>query len=509
MATLRGKVPRHRGKVLRKALNLSRASSISVASKEVSRFAQDFFMITALFILDKKGDILISKLYKDGVKRNVAEIFRIQVINSVSRNGSTNEVRSPILTLGSTSFIYINTGKLWFVAVTRSNQDCTTILEFLYKLVTTLTSALGVNDVNDESIVNNFFTIYQLVDEMIQFGHPLSLETNYLQSVLPGVTLNEGSNGGGGGGTGVASRLSTLTRRRSTGSNHILGPSKNHQNVKVTWRDGDIKYRRNEIFLNVDEKINVLVNELSEILRAYVDGTINMNTRLSGMPQCKFGFSDDSLIINSYDNDDEENSTNFTNNSVVLEDCKFHQCVELAKFDNQRSIEFIPPDGQFQLMSYNCMLNINLPFKVSPRVVVRGGTTVQYEVVILSLFPSKLCATDVELMIPVPPGVVRHYTHSSQGRAKYRAEDTAIGWNFNKVFGASEHVLTAEVEVAPQSSGDVLSWSKPPMKLNFSIDMFSCSGLSVNYLRVYEGSNYRTVKWVKYCLKSGSYEVRY
>ena len=38
--------------------------------------------------------------------------------------------------------------------------------------------------------------------------------------------------------------------------------------------------------------------------------------------------------------------------SVELDDVKFHQCVRLSRFDNDRTISFIPPDGEFELMSY-------------------------------------------------------------------------------------------------------------------------------------------------------------
>ena len=37
---------------------------------------------------------------------------------------------------------------------------------------------------------------------------------------------------------------------------------------------------------------------------------------------------------------------------MELEDIKFHQCVRLARFDNDRTISFIPPDGNFDLMTY-------------------------------------------------------------------------------------------------------------------------------------------------------------
>lgn len=37
-------------------------------------------------------------------------------------------------------------------------------------------------------------------------------------------------------------------------------------------------------------------------------------------------------------------------NAVEIDDCQFHQCVKLGKFDNDRTISFVPPDGEFELM---------------------------------------------------------------------------------------------------------------------------------------------------------------
>jgi AP-2 complex subunit mu-1 len=37
--------------------------------------------------------------------------------------------------------------------------------------------------------------------------------------------------------------------------------------------------------------------------------------------------------------------------AVELDDCRFHQCVRLNEFDSTRTISFIPPDGEFELMT--------------------------------------------------------------------------------------------------------------------------------------------------------------
>ncbi|EGV61772.1 clathrin associated protein complex medium subunit [Yamadazyma tenuis] len=461
-------------------------------------------MITGLFIFDGKGDVLMSKLYKDGVKGNVSDVFRIQVISSNNKTSSSKEVRSPILTLGSTSFIYIKSGKIWLVAVTRSNQDCAAILEFLYKFETLLKSTFNADSViTDELIINNFFGIYQLLDEIVQFGYPINLEPTYLKAVLPGISMGDGFK-----------LNNTLSRRKSNGGSFMLQSNRsgdlNAALSSITWRQQGLKYRRNEIFVNVDEKINVLTNEQSEILRAYVDGKIVLKTHLSGIPECRFGLNDDGLVINTSTTKLGAEHTGSSNqNNVVLEDCKFHQCVELSTFDTNRVIQFIPPDGEFQLMTYNCVSNINLPFKVIPQVQQVGSTRLQYKLSIKSLFPAKLNATEVKISIPTPQGVIKHYTSESSGKAKFSGGEDLIIWKFNKFFGDQEHVLTAEVELSEDSVHSMINWSRPPIKLDFVIDMFSCSGLSVNYVRIQEKSNYRTVKWVKYRSQSGSYDIRY
>lgn len=465
-------------------------------------------MITALFIYDAKGDILISKLYKEGVKRNISDVFRIQVISSHSKisgpGESAKDVRSPVLTLGSTSFIYIRSSLLWICAVTRSNQDCSAILEFLYNLESLLkvmliggtdTSAALKKPLTDELIVNNFNMIFELLDEVVEFGYPTNLELSYLKNLITSIPTNDNI---------FKLSNSVLKAAKIGSSGPSTGASNKSMDLNITWRSPGIKYRRNEIFLNVQEKIHVLMNSEGEVLRNYVDGAIQMKTHLSGMPDCRFGLSDDSYVLRG----DKSSSSG---SGVILEDCMFHQCVELNKFDSERVIQFIPPDGDFQLMSYHCLQNINLPFEIFPEITEIGRHRLLYKLRLKALYPAKLPATNVLIKIPTPKGVLKHFATSSSGKAKFHPEENHIIWKFNKLFGGHEHMLTAEVDLAANELGPshLLNWLRPPIKLEFTLDMFSCSGLSVKFLKVQEKTNYRTVKWVKYSSQAGSYDIRY
>jgi AP-2 complex subunit mu-1 len=79
------------------------------------------------------------------------------------------------------------------------------------------------------------------------------------------------------------------------------------------------------------------------VLRADVDGHVLMRAYLSGTPECKFGLND-KLVI--------DKSEKGTGDAVELDDCRFHQCVRLNEFDSTRTICFVPPDGEFELMRW-------------------------------------------------------------------------------------------------------------------------------------------------------------
>ena len=68
--------------------------------------------------------------------------------------------------------------------------------------------------------------------------------------------------------------------------------------------------------------------------------------RCAGMPDCKFGLND-KLIM---ERDATARGRPDRRPSVALDDCTFHRCVRLGKFDADRTITFIPPEGEFELM---------------------------------------------------------------------------------------------------------------------------------------------------------------
>lgn len=108
------------------------------------------------------------------------------------------------------------------------------------------------------------------------------------------------------------------------------------------------------------EKVDALVASNGRILHREIVGTLKMKSFLSGMPELTLGLND--RIISEIaakgeyrpqgDRYYSGTTTSSKSPTVELENVRFHHCVRLNKFETDRTISFIPPDGEFELMSY-------------------------------------------------------------------------------------------------------------------------------------------------------------
>lgn len=82
---------------------------------------------------------------------------------------------------------------------------------------------------------------------------------------------------------------------------------------------------------------------------------------------------------------------------------KFHSCVRLSKFENDRVISFIPPDGEFELASYRLDVRVKPLFSVEVIPDRKPNSNkIEFAVKVKSNFKQKSTANNVEIFIPVP-----------------------------------------------------------------------------------------------------------
>lgn len=114
-------------------------------------------MLSGILIFNQKGENLIFRAFRNDCRPRLADVFRIQVISNA-------QVRSPILTLGSTTFSHVKHENIYLVAVTKSNANAALVFEFLYRLVGLGKAYFGKFD--EEAVKNNFVLVYELLDGM-------------------------------------------------------------------------------------------------------------------------------------------------------------------------------------------------------------------------------------------------------------------------------------------------------------------------------------------------------
>ncbi|POW12398.1 hypothetical protein PSHT_08101 [Puccinia striiformis] len=432
-------------------------------------------MISALFILNQKGEVLISKLFRPDLKlsvflrsqstRSIADIFRIHVI-------SNPDVRSPIITLGSTSFFHVRHQNLYITAVTKTNANAALVFELLYRIINIAKSYFG--KVDEEAVKNNFVMIYELLDEILDFGYPQNSEIDTLKMYITTESIKSEQ---------AVREDSAKITIQATGA--------------TSWRRNDVKYRKNEAFVDVVETVNLILSskgihilqarfiaflggrELIEsfpfiegtVLRADVDGQILMRAYLTGTPECKFGLND-KLIIEKADRTKPSGSSGRAadDSAVELDDCQFHQCVKLGKFDSDRTISFIPPDGEFELMRYRSTTNVQLPFRVHPIVEEIGKSKVEFTVHLKANFDSKLNANSVVVKIPTPLNTTKVSCKTQVGKAKYVPEENVIIWKIPRMQGQSDATITASADLI--SNDYKKSMVKTPHQSRFSSAYF-------------------------------------
>jgi len=324
-------------------------------------------MIAALLFINQKGEVVISRMYRDGFSRQVADTFRNQVI--ISKEAG----RSPVKIIGGTSFMFIKHGNMYLVAVSQGNAQVALAFQFLHEVVKVLKSYFG--DFNEDSIRNNFVLIYELLDEVLDYGYPQNCSADVLKMYI----------------TQEGNRKAAAERAQNSGVTIQATGA-------ISWRKDGIKYRKNELFIDVVENCNLLMSSKGTILRNDVSGAIMVKCYLSGTPECKFGLNDKLLL----DNEAKMKKSNVrrAGSGIEIDDVSFHQCVKLGKFDMDRTISFVPPDGEFQLMTYRITENVNLPFRVLPVVKELGRTRLEINIKVKSMFTFKLFATNVVMKIP-------------------------------------------------------------------------------------------------------------
>ena len=474
--------------------------------------------MNSLFILSPTGEVLIERHFRGVTSRSVCDFFWDRASVSVNHHGGlstttsllTNEEQQLLLPLhdsvlpvmevpesdhGTVYIVSILRDGLSYWAVLPAEVSPLMILEFLHRVADIFVDYFGF-PADESAVKDNFSTVYQLLEEMVDYGWPLTTEPNALKAMIRPPS--------------VMSKLQSVVFSNTTVSDEL--PRGTISNMP--WRAAGVSYTQNEIYMDIVEEVDAIVDAVSgNLISSDVSGSIQCQSHLSGIPDLLLTFKDPDLI----------------------DDCSFHPCVRYQRYERDQVVSFVPPDGNFELMKYSITAarrsNFSPPLECQSQWSVHTNDdkessarlTVQVRVKALSSLMSsssrkdmRTVMEDVAVTIPFSKQVRTASFETSTGSIVYDEAGKIAKWTLGKLAddpSAMRAQLTANVKLnkynrLDNSDDEEEEIQSPNLSLHWKIPLTSVSGLTVSGLSL-AGEAYRPYKGVRNITKSGLYQVRY
>lgn len=412
-------------------------------------------MISSLFILNPSGDVVLEKHWSVVHPRTVVDSFWVEAM----KLGGVDSA-PPIIEFAKHVCVAVQRDALIFLAIILKETAPLTVIELLHRFVDIVKQNYLTSTpvLNEEVLREHFVTLYSLLDEFLDNGFPLTTEPASLKDMVPPPQ-------------GLFQRVTSIAT--SNVPDASMGV--------VSWRKSGIRHGTNEIFFDIIEEVDAIIDVNGMVLSSDVRGRIECKCHLSGMPDVLVNFLDPS----------------------ALDDVSFHPCVRYARFEADKSLSFIPPDGSFTLATYRASRPANIPLYVKPQISFNpaGGRLVIMAGMRQTTTAVVTTVEDLVVTVPLPAGCESVSTQTQGGSVKFDAHSKVLRWDIGKMSGAKTPSLDGTIRLSsvPDSSVTVLA--------SWKISGSCISGLKIDSVNI-TGEAYKAFKGVRGWTKSGEYQIR-
>ncbi|EGD83139.1 hypothetical protein PTSG_03775 [Salpingoeca rosetta] len=413
--------------------------------------------ITSFYLIGKAGDVLIEKHHRSPLPRSVLDPLQEEITKASRHEDVPSVVSGPKHYL-----INILRENIFYVGVCPSEVPPLFVIELLRRIVSIFENYLGTAP-KEKLVRREAVLLYQLLEEVVDNGFPLTTEPNVLEALIMKPTvLNMALRGVG--------RKKTVEDTLPSG-----------QLSATHWRKSNVKYSTNECFIDVEEHVSAIVSRSGNPVTASAKGKVICRCHLSGMPDCTLSFAD---------------------GGRCLDDISLHPCVRIARWQNERIMSFIPPDGKFELAGYRVYNVPTLPFNIRGMVNYKqaGGGRIE-----IDISPKGAVVCDnVELAVEFPKAVNGVTVNTSFGNWSFEELTKTLRWTIRKLPERETQTLRGSVSLAVS---EAIPDGNPTIQANFRVQGATASGLKVKELIIYN-EKYRAYKGVKYVSMADDYQVR-
>lgn len=401
------------------------------------------------------GEVLIEKHWHGTIKRTIAELFWEHVMKARAKT----EVL-PVISTARLYLIHVYRGGLFFLSTVGKDVPPLLVLEMQHKIVDTLLDYFN-KSIGESKIRENFSLIYQLLDEMVDGGFPFTTEPNQLKDMIMPPS--------------VGNKLQQMV----TGTSSVTSKVNASSQSKIPWRKADAKYLTNEIYFDIVEHVDAVISSNQNVISCMLYGDINCNCRLTGMPDLTLTF----------------------NRPSILDDCSLHRCVRILRFQREKVVSFVPPDGNFRLLSYKTAGG-DIPIYVKPQISFKPGSGKVHIMVGRKGMVNKPI-TNIIVTIPLPSETRNTSLSANIGAVKYDQKKKVVTWEFAKIPQDLTPVIEGGITLPP----DLVPDESPVVRAKFTVKMWTSSGIKVDGLSV-RNVRYKPFKGVRTLTQAGRFETR-
>ena len=431
--------------------------------------------ISQLFILSRRGDSIIYRDFRRDIKKSNDIFFRN--VNFYTEE----EIAPPLFNVDGINFIYVKTEDLYIAISTLDNASPNYYLEVLDRLMKVIKDHIG--DLTEETIRKNFVLIYEIIDEMIDFGYPQLSDTEQVKQFVFTEPVVELKN------------INTIKEifNKNTKSNESAKKS-----ITVT---NDAK-SKNEIFVDIIEKVTCLFSRNGTILSSGIDGCIKMKSYLKNSPELRIVLSDEILV----------GKTSYGAGRMELSGYNFCQGVRSKDFESQRTLYIVPPEGEFILMNYRINNEFAPPFRLYT-IVEESDYKLELRIKLMANFSSNTKAGNIKITFNAPKETQSVYFNvpkqfKETHKVDYNQNEHICTWKIPTMMGGSENTLDVKFTLQVNKP-NLFRKELGPIAMAFEIPNFNISHMQIKELKVMANdAKYNAMRWVRMFTKAKSYVTR-
>ncbi|XP_029028694.1 AP-4 complex subunit mu-1 [Betta splendens] len=440
-------------------------------------------MISQLFILSSKGDHLIYKDFRGAAGSDVVSVFYEKV------TALTGDQPPVVMTHKDLHFMHVRQGGLYWVATTTGDASPFSVIDFLNRLSALVKDYCG--SLSEKSVQMNFALIYELLDEVVDYGHIQTTSSDVLKNFIQTEA--------------ISSRPFSLFDLSNVGlfgadtqQSKVAPSSAATRPIQSTREQGG----KSEIFVDVIERMSVVIGSNGVLMKVDVEGEIKVKCYMPSCSEMRLGLNEEFSIGKS--------QLRGYGAAVHVDECSFHQVVRLDEFDSHRILRLCPSQGEQTVMQYQLSdaLPSAPPFRLFPTIERDSGGRLLMYLKLRCDLPPKSSAVNVCATIPVPKGSVSlsQELSSPDQSVELNVQSRAIVWRVPRFPGGTQLSALLKVEVPGLCSASMLEVG--PVSLTFELPKFTATGLQIRFLRLSPVQPGLSQRWVRYITHSDSYTIR-